>query len=156
MEGEIKKFLAYAARPLTEFKNYEALEMVEVIWNVAHDNHHAKEGYYRLVYETSRTKVNLSSEYFKDLLLRLVGDKEHEKVFDTVAKIEKTMQRRNGGRRSQGPQPFGNGRARVSQGGRPLCFYCNKPGHFRAQCNKRAADNRSGRTAKSNQTSISS
>lgn len=118
--------------------------MVEAIWNVAHDKNHGKEGYYRLVYETARSKVNLTNEYFKDLLLRLIGTREHEKVFDTVAKIKKNMQRRARSRQDRfgGPSPLGSGRPCQSATGRPLCFYCQKPGHFNAQCRKRAADSK--------------
>ena len=54
------------------------------------DNKHDKKNYYRLVYQTTREKVNTSKDHFKYLVMRLLGDKDHEKVLDIVAKVEKS------------------------------------------------------------------
>lgn len=143
VENELKKFMAYASRPLSEFRCYEALEMIEAIHNVAHDSNHGKADYYRLVYETARSKVDLPGEHFRSLLLRLIGDKDHEKVFDTVTKFEKNMRQKPQLRsdRLESSAMIGVGRFRQASTARPLCFYCKKLGHFKAQCRKRIADN---------------
>lgn len=87
--------LSYASRPLSEFKTFEALEMLEALQNVSHDSKHDREAYYRSVYQTARSKVELPNEYFRSLLLRLLGDKDDERVFDTVTKVEKNIRRKN-------------------------------------------------------------
>jgi hypothetical protein len=87
--------MTYASRPLSEFRNYAALDMLEVLQNMSHDRKHEKQAYYRLVYQTARTKVELPHDHFRSLLLRLLGDKNHEKVFDTVAKVEKHYRQKN-------------------------------------------------------------
>ena len=76
VENELKKFMLYASRPLSEFKTFEALEMLEALQNVSDDRKHEREGYYRLVYQTARSKG-------------------HERVFDTVTKAEKNFRRKN-------------------------------------------------------------
>ncbi|RUA05686.1 MAG: hypothetical protein DSY43_04135 [Gammaproteobacteria bacterium] len=137
--NHLKKFMAYASRPLTEFHNYEALEMVEALQHCSHDNKDDKEAYYRLIYKTARGKVDLPTEHFRGLLLRLLGDKVHEKVFETVAKVEKTYRQRN---RAERPGATGaTSRAwRPLQSSPPRCFYCSQTGHFKAQCHKLKRD----------------
>jgi len=41
------------------------------------------------MYETARAKVDLPKEHFRALVLRLPGDKDHAKVYEAVAKVEK-------------------------------------------------------------------
>ncbi|KXJ06331.1 uncharacterized protein LOC110232875 [Exaiptasia diaphana] len=137
VENQLRKFMAYATRPLTEFKNFDALELIEALQNVAHDGKHEKEAYYRLVYQTARGKVDLSNEMFRSLLLRLVGDKDHERVFDAVAKVEKSARQKERTRSDRQSDARGKS-TRTSQGAQ--CFYCKRPGHFRANCYKRMAD----------------
>lgn len=129
--------MMYAARPLSEFKNYEALEMLEALQNMSHDRKHEREAYYRLVYQTARSKVELPTEHFRGLLLRLVGDKDHEKVFDAVAKVEKQFrQKKTRPDRLVAPSSGRAGRSGIR------CYYCSKIGHIKQNCYKRMADER--------------
>ena len=48
-----------------------------------------KEGYFRLVYETLRGKLDQPNQMFRSFLLPLLGDKDHEKILGIVAKVEK-------------------------------------------------------------------
>ena len=41
------------------------------------------------MYQTARGKVDLPKEHFRALVLRLLGDKDHTKVYEAVAKVEK-------------------------------------------------------------------
>ena len=140
VENELKKFMLYASRPLSEFKKFEALEMLEALQNVSHNRKHEREGYYCLVYQTARSKVELLNEYFRSLLLRLLGDKDHERVFDTVTKVEKNFRPKNRTTpgRFMGPSAGKAGGFPRSSG--PRCFYCQNFGHLRANCFKRIAD----------------
>lgn len=45
--------------------------------------------FYHLAYQTVRCKLDVPSDQFRSLVLRLLGDKDHEKIFDCVSKVEK-------------------------------------------------------------------
>ena len=45
----IKKMLDYAARPLSEFNKYEAIDILETLQNTSRDNQDEKREFYRLV-----------------------------------------------------------------------------------------------------------
>ena len=81
--------LDYAVRPLSEFNKYEAVDILETLQNTSRDNHDEKHEFYRLVYQTARGKVDLPKEHFRALVLRLLGDKDHTKVYEAVAKVER-------------------------------------------------------------------
>ena len=93
-ENLVERILTYATRPLSEFNKYEVVEMLEILHNKATDGDHDKKKYYRLVYQTVREKVDSSKDHFKDLVMRLLGDKDHERVLDIVCKVEK-LNRKN-------------------------------------------------------------
>ena len=81
----------YSARPLSEFNKYESIDILETLQNTSQDNHDEKREFYRLVFQTARGKVNLPKEHLRALVLRLLGDKDHTKVYEAVAKVEKAM-----------------------------------------------------------------
>ena len=64
--------------------------MLEILHNKATDGNHDKKKYYWLVYQTVRESEDSSKDHFKDLVMRLLGDKDHEKVLDIECKVEKT------------------------------------------------------------------
>ena len=63
--------------------NYEALDMLESLQHTAQDTKEELQNFYRLAYQ------------FRSLVLRLVGDKDHEKSFDCVRKEEKDYRPRS-------------------------------------------------------------
>ena len=81
--------------PLSEFKKYEVLDMLDILHNKAADGNPDKKEYYRLVYQTVREKVDSSKDHFKDLVMRLLGDKSHEKVLFIVCKVENSHRRKS-------------------------------------------------------------
>ena len=74
-ENLVEQILTYATRLLLEFNKYGVLEMLAILHNKATDGNHDKKKYYRLVYQTVREKVDSSKDHFKDLVMRLLGDK---------------------------------------------------------------------------------
>ena len=125
-EKLVEQILAYASRPLTEFNKYEVLEMLETLHNKAADRNHDRKNYYRLVHQSAREKVELSKDHFKDLVMRLLGDKDHERVLDIVSKVEKKSNRKK-------PQANDNRGAGVARPSR-LCYFCHRRGHIKAHC----------------------
>ena len=87
---------------MSEFNKYEVLDMLNILHNKAADGNHDKNEYYRLVYQTAREKVDSSKDHFKDLVMRLLGDKAHEKVLYIVCKVEKSHRRKSWKREDTG------------------------------------------------------
>ena len=130
--------MTYASRPLSEFNNYEALEMIEAIQRCARDNKAEKEAYYRLVYQTARDKLYLPTLHFRSLLLCLLGDKNYDKVCEAVSQVEKSYAR---DARKEKPVATRNFMRTARSSPRSFrCFYCQQPGHFKANCYKRKRD----------------
>jgi RNA polymerase-interacting CarD/CdnL/TRCF family regulator len=67
--------------------------MFESLKDIAKDKSHERKEYYRLAYQTVREKVDLPKEQFHTLILRLLGDKDHDKILDIVSKVEKNFQK---------------------------------------------------------------
>ena len=140
VDNLLKRIMNLASRPIVEFNRFEAMELVEGLKNAVHDTHHEKEGYYNLVHETVRGKLELPNDQFRNYIFPLLGDKDHEKVLDVISKVEKSN-RRQYGRKSNSEARGNRGNSSLSGPGL-RCFYCNKLGHIRARCLKRKRDMR--------------
>ena len=70
-------------------------------------------------------------DHFKDLGMRLLGDKDHEKVLYIMCKVEKSHRRKSREWEDRG--------ASVACTSRPFnmrCYVCNRRGHIKANCPK--------------------
>ena len=83
VESILNQIMNYLSRPLSEFNKFEAMEMSEELYLAANDCQHHKDRYYRVVYQAMREKMELAPAYFRALLLRLLGDKDQERVSQT-------------------------------------------------------------------------
>ena len=63
--------------------------MLESLQHTAQDTKHERQNFYHLVYQTVRGKMDIPHDQLESLVLRLLGDKDHEKIFDVVTKVEK-------------------------------------------------------------------
>jgi len=133
----IRKMLDYAARLLSEFNKFEAIDILETLQNTSRDNQDEKREFYRLVYQTAGRKVDLQKEHFWALVLRLLGDKDHTKVYEAVAKVDKAM---GTGypwsglphRRSSNDILYkGHG---MGSSASVQCYFCGKLDHIMARC----------------------
>lgn len=136
VDGMVKKVISYASRPVTEFNKHEVVEMMETLYHTAHDRSDTKEGYFRLAYHTIRGKIELPKEQLRHLVLRMVGDKDHERIFDIVAKVEK-QSRSTARNRFQDSSPYQRPRSQVGGAREIRCFGCQQLGHIRARCPQR-------------------
>lgn len=138
----LEKIRNLASRPIPEFNKFDALQLVESLKNAAQDLKHEKARYYKLTFETLRCKMGQTDEMFRNYLLPLLGDRDHEKILDLVAKVDKrNEQRRQGfgkGGRSTADMP------RRSPYENTRCFYCNRVGHFQANCYQWRREQRRG------------
>ena len=55
--------------------------MLESLQHTAQDTQLERQDFYRLAYQTMRGKLDVPSDQFRSLILRLLGDKAHEKIF---------------------------------------------------------------------------
>lgn len=146
VESSLKKIMDYASRPLPDFNKYGALEMLESLQHTAQDTQHERQNFYRLVYQTVRGMLDVPSDQFRSLVLRLLGDKDHEKSLIVWQRWRSLIARGV----VMGPLLFPlyyrgsrgrNARDFPGSPGQALrCFYCGKQGHFKRWCNTRKID----------------
>jgi uncharacterized protein (UPF0128 family) len=154
VEDVAKKITNYISRPLLEFNKYEALEMLDTLQGAAHDNKHDKANFYKVAFQTARTKIDIPKEQFRHLLMRLVGDKDHEKVLDVLRKVEKECNRQSGNRAEARPAPYRRYPNRLAnnwQGSTDRrCYYCGRVGHVKFNCELRKKDMQGASTSINN------
>ena len=81
----------YCLRPLSDFDKYKAVDMVEELANVSLQVKDKKADYYATVYSTLQERISKSAEQFKSYVLSLLGDREYEKVVESLAKVDKAF-----------------------------------------------------------------
>ena len=119
--------MSYASGPLADFNKYEALEKLESLQHTVQGTKYERQNLYRLVYQTVRVKMDVPHDQLKSLILRFLGDKAHEKVFDVVAKVEKRYRRNSRGGSTLNPYDGGHrvcssrGSVDNLQGGKTFC-----------------------------------
>ena len=81
--------------------------------------------------------MDLPKEHFRALLLHVLGDKDHTKVYKAVTKVEKAMSTAgpwsgSSHRGRTGDVPYkGNG---IRSSAPVQCYFCGKYGHVMARC----------------------
>ena len=68
VESLVQRLLDYSSRPLPDFHKFNALAMLETLYNMAHDKRHEKDQYYRLAYQTIRERTDLPPGQFRKLI----------------------------------------------------------------------------------------
>ena len=134
VDSLLAKIKNLASRPIVEFNKYEVLDLLEALKNTARDLRHEKEGYFRLAYEALRGKLDQPNQMFRNFLLPLLGNKDHEKIFGIVAKVEKNN------RRQLLPMPLSHARRPSAQHSNIHCYNCGKFGHISANCFKKGGN----------------
>ena len=128
----ISRITNYAGRRLEDFDKYEALRLAEELVSVAKTTSDTKAASYDIIATTLREKIHVPKEQFKAFFLALLADKEYTRIFDTIAKVEKSFRR---------PTPYfraqARGNLRSSSYPRVTCYRCGTPGHKSTQCWKR-------------------
>ena len=89
-----KAVTQYCLRPLSDFDKYKAVDMVEQLANVSLQVKDKKADYYATVYSTLQERISKSAEQFKSYVLSLLGDREYEKVVESLAKVDKAFRTR--------------------------------------------------------------
>jgi len=113
------------------FTKDRALDRLLNLKMVAKEDKHPKSGFFEAVLRALREKTSGTDEQFKQYMEVLWGDKDHEKVLGTMAKVDKVM-RLSSPRATRGYSSYG-GRGRVDRA-LVQCYYCRQFGHYQNFC----------------------
>ena len=132
VESALEELQHFIKMPM--FNKEKALDYLINLKIVAKESNHPKSGFFNAVLQAMKDKIRVPDSQFQQYLQVLLGDKDHEKVLDSIAKVDKAM-------RVAAPRPFAaRGRGR---GGRASvrCFACNQFGHYQSYCPYRQTGN---------------
>ena len=112
------------------FTKDRALDSVLNLKMVAKEANHPKSGFFEAVFWALREKTGATDVQFPNYLKVLLGDKDHEKVLESIAKVDKIM-RISSPPASPGLSYRGAGRVNRSS---VQCYYCYQFGHYQNSC----------------------
>ena len=111
---------------MSMFNNEKALGYLINLKIVAKESNHPKSGFFNAALQAMKDKIRVPESQFQQYLQVLLGDKDHEKVLYSIAKVTRLSTARGRGR---------GGRASVR------CFACNQFGHYQSFCPYRQTGN---------------
>lgn len=113
------------------FTKDRALDRLLNLKLVAKEANHPKSGFFEAVFRALREKTGASDDQFTKYLEVLLGDKDHEQVLESIAKVDKAM------RLSSPPASRGfsyyRGAGRVNRSS-VQCYCCYQFGHYQNSC----------------------
>lgn len=125
VESALEELQHFIKMPM--FNKEKALDYLINLKIVAKESNHPKSGFFNAVLQAMTDKIRVPDSQFQQYLQVLLGYKDHEKVLDSIAKVDKAM-------RVAAPRPFAaRGRG---HGGRASvrCFTCNQFRHYQSYC----------------------
>jgi hypothetical protein len=135
---EIKRVVSSKA---LAFNKDHLMDLLLGLKMVACETKHPKAGYFATVLEAMRDKLSNPYEQFKRYILVLLGDKDHERVLEAMAKVDKAM-------RTTAPMSTRDTfsrRGRVGRFANIPCFQCPAYGHYKSHCPVLAQQSTAGR-----------
>ena len=80
----------YALRQLVDFDKYQALEKVDSLKTISRELKDEKADYYAAVYAILAERIEKPKEHFKQYVLSLLGDKDYDKILNSLSKVDET------------------------------------------------------------------
>ena len=131
VDGVLKKIIRDVNSHET-FSKDVALDHVLNLKVVSKETNHEKASYYAAVFQAMKGKMQVPVDQFKRYLLVLIGDKDQEKVYEKMSKVDKSFDRNRSGARDTFKTPkWGFNRIR--------CYNCQGFGHYARDCTRMQA-----------------
>ena len=109
------------------FNKEKALDYLVNLKVVSKETWQPRSGFLNAVLRAMQEKIRVPDSHLQQYLQVLLGDKDQEKVLDSIAKVGKAV-------RVAAPRPFrawGHGRGERAS---VKCFACNQFGHYQSYC----------------------
>ena len=139
---EIRHFLKSAV-----FTKDKVLDLLLNLKLVAKETKHPRSGFFEAVLGTTRDRTTVPVEQFKRYLEVLLGDKDQEKVLETIAKVDKAARVSSSSKVARSGNFTRNIRDRANRTS-VQCFFCHQFCHFQAYCPARGNQGGSGPSSK--------
>ncbi|KAL9951622.1 hypothetical protein ACROYT_G044322 [Oculina patagonica] len=97
VESALEELQSFIKMPM--FSKEKALDYLINLKIVAKESKHPKSGFFNAVLQAMKDKIRVPDSQFQQYLQVLLGDKDHEKVLDSISKVDKAM-------RVAAPRPF--------------------------------------------------
>ena len=127
VESVIKKIMLYISSHESAFLKDQVQEQVLNLKIVSKETNHEKASYYSAVLQSLKDEIHVPVDQFRRYLLILLGQKDQEKVYERMSKVDKAFHRKRA-----------CGCLRSSRGGNALsrvrCYNCQAFGHFARDC----------------------
>ena len=87
-----KSIIQYASRPPCDFDKYKALEFIGNLKDSAANCKDKKADYYASVHSKLMEGISKPIDQFRSYILALLGDRDYEKIVESLAKVDKACQ----------------------------------------------------------------
>lgn len=143
--SQIKHMVSVRGAP---FNKDHLIDMLLTLKMVARESDHNKAGYFTAVLEAMREKLSVPDDQFKKYACVLLGDKDHERVLEAMAKVDKASKVLGNKQRGEPEATMRRGADRFAN---IKCFRCQEYGHYKSHCPEAArSQGRSSKKAKYN------
>ena len=133
VDSSLAEIRQMASSKTSSFNKDNLLDLLLGLKMVAREAGHPKAGFFSAVLEAMRDKLQSPPDQFKRYILVLLGDKDQEKVLESMAKVDKAFQAQAS---TASPNTRGVPRRR-GRGGRfahVQCYHCFDYGHYKSHC----------------------
>jgi hypothetical protein len=139
VESILAKIRAMINKSDRAFDKNEAFDLLIELKALATTEKHRDTPLFQAVFTAMKQKMEVPPQQFRKYLAALLGDKHQEKVFDVLAKVDKSF-KLDGELKAQ----HSNKSPSQGEGPKPKkairCYYCDGLGHTRDRCFKRMRD----------------
>ena len=87
-----KSIIQYASRPPCDFDKYKALEFIGNLKDSAANCKDKTADYYASVHSKLMERISKPIDQFRSYILALLGDRDYEKIVESLAKVDKACQ----------------------------------------------------------------
>ena len=135
VEDGLKRLSVYGLRRKADFDKYHALTLAEDVMHSAKEFNHERAS-------SLRDKLDSSDDDFRAYFMALFGDKDFQKVYECLAKVDKARNIQSTPTASTSHPTVDTS---ASHPGPMVCYFCGIPGHIAPFCYKKKYSRGRGR-----------